>query len=228
MNQKPTQISMWTANVVPNICRNFTPRFKSRDLARKLSPLFSLQRHLHLQLHLQLAPTTRDTPCKAHHPSCTTGEKGHPWTQEIQQIIGNACPLIDSASPAYKSLLRPPQMAGLACLRLIDRTSVLTAFPTITYSYLSQVVSIPSSSAANLQSLRMYKKCMAMTAGAIPERNHPVKREHCDRRLDRRCCGVRLSAAFLYAGRGPPRACPARLRSQVAQSCRSEDGKWWR
>jgi hypothetical protein len=98
---------------------------------RKLSPLFSPQRHR--------PPSTRshnrDTPCKAHHPSCTTGENVHPWTQEIQQIIGNACPLIDSAPPTYKRPLRPPQMAGLPCLRLIHCTPVLTVFPTITYSY---------------------------------------------------------------------------------------------
>jgi hypothetical protein len=117
---------------------------------RKLSPLFSPQRH---PPPPSLFPTCSDNqryPMQSASSFMHDGEKVHPWTQEIQQIIGNACPLIDSASPAYKSPLRPPQMAGFPCLRLIDRTSVLTVFPTISYSYPSQVVSITSSSAANL------------------------------------------------------------------------------
>jgi len=71
-----------TANAVPRICRNFTPRFKSRDLNSQTFPLILPTTSPSTSNSLP----TRDTPCKAHHPSCTMGEKVHPWTQEIQQI----------------------------------------------------------------------------------------------------------------------------------------------
>jgi hypothetical protein len=115
----------------PNIYRNFTPRFKSRDLNSQTFPLFSPQRHPlpPTRSHNQRYPM-RSASSFMHH-----GRESPPLDPRDPTNYWKCCPLIDSESTAYYSPLRPPQMAGLPCLRLIDRTSVLTAFPTITYSY---------------------------------------------------------------------------------------------
>jgi hypothetical protein len=131
MNPKPTRISMRTANAVPTSAETSPLVSSLVTSTRKLSPLFSPQRH-------PLPPTRSHNqryPMRSASSFMHDGRESPPLDPRDPTNYWKCCPLIDSASTTYESPLRPPQMAGLPCLRLIDRTSVLTAFPTITYSY---------------------------------------------------------------------------------------------